>query len=115
MLKPKFIRWNVDPKDKPPVDDDDIVFDSTDAQLKLMARILSDFKNGEEPKSWEDVFKYYTTELKWAKTAFDKQEKIEDPDELWQSIKDEIGEKEAAVIIPLCKGSMDDAKKAASK
>ena len=87
MLKPKFIRWNVDPKDKPPVDDDDIVFDSTDAQLKLMARILSDFKNGEEPKSWEDVFKYYTTELKWAKTAFDKQEKIEELERFFRLLR----------------------------
>jgi|TARA_B110001450_G_scaffold230033_1_gene231019 hypothetical protein len=62
LLKPKFIRWNVDPKDKPPVeDDDDISFDSSDAQLKLMARILSDYKKGEDnnPRSWEDVFKYY--------------------------------------------------------
>ena len=92
LLKPKFIKRNVDPKDKQPAEDDDIVFDSTDAQLKLMARILSDYKNGEDnnPRSWDEVFKYYSTELKWGKTAFDKQEKIEDAEELWQSIKDDI-------------------------
>ena len=50
-----------------------------------MARILSDYKNGEDnnPRSWDEVFKYYSTELKWGKTAFDKQEKIEDAEELW--------------------------------
>jgi len=37
------------------------VFDSTDAQIKLMALILSDFKNGggDNPKSWDEVLKYY--------------------------------------------------------
>lgn len=61
LLKSRFIKWNVDPKEKPPADDDDIVFDSSDSQLKLMARILADYRNGEEnkPKSWEEVFKYY--------------------------------------------------------
>lgn len=50
MLKHKFIKWTVDPKDKPPTpeDDDDICFDSSDCQLKLMALIVKDFKNGED-------------------------------------------------------------------
>ena len=80
-----------------------------------MALILSDYKKGEEnnPRSWDDVFKYYSAELKWAKVAQEKQEKIEDAEELWSSIQDEIGDKAAAVIIALCKGSLDDAKKAA--
>lgn len=75
----------MDPKEKPPADDDDIVFDSSDSQLKLMAQILYDYKNGEEnnPKSWEDVFKYYSAELKWGKVAQEKQDKIEDAEELW--------------------------------
>ena len=85
MLKPKFIKWNVDQKEKPPADDDDVVFDSSDAQIKLMARILSDFKKGEDnnPKSWDEVFKYYNTELKWGKVAAEKQAKIEDAEEVW--------------------------------
>lgn len=50
MLKHKFIKWTIDPKDKPPTpeDDDDICFDSSDCQLKLMALIVKDFKNGED-------------------------------------------------------------------
>lgn len=78
-----------------------------------MALILSDYRG--QAKSWDDVFKTYNGELKWSKLASEKQAKIEDEDELWQTIKDEIGEEEAAVIIPLCKGNVDEAKKEADK
>lgn len=86
MLKHKFIRWTLDPKDKPPTpeDDDDILFDSSDCQLKLMALLLKDYKNGEDkPRSWDEVIKWFDGELKWSKVAKEKQEKIEDADDLW--------------------------------
>jgi len=44
--------------------------------------------------------------------AAEKQAKIEDESELWQAINDEIGDEQAAVIIPLCKGNLEAAKKA---
>jgi hypothetical protein len=39
-------------------------------------------------------------------------EKIEEPDEMWKKIQQEIGDKDAKVIIPLLKGDLDAAKKA---
>jgi hypothetical protein len=85
-LKPRFIKWNVDQKEKQ--EEDDLGFDSTDGQIKLMALILSDFKKGDEstknnPRPWDEVFKYYSTELKWEKMAAEKQAKIEDKEGLW--------------------------------
>jgi hypothetical protein len=77
-----------------------------------MALLLKDYKNGEkDPRSWDDVFKWFDTELKWLKTVKDKQEKIEDGDDLWSAMKDDLGSDMAPVIIPLLKGDKAEALK----
>ena len=45
-LKLRFIQWSADPKDKPPVEnEDDYVFDQTNSYYQLIALILKDFKD----------------------------------------------------------------------
>lgn len=112
----RFIKWSVDSKDKPTeVDPDDYVFDQTNSYYQLMALILKDFKNDPTIEvSWADTFTHYEKELNGPATSKEKFEKIEDPDDLWPAITDEIGEKDAKVIIPLLKGDMAAAKKAAA-
>jgi len=116
LLKMRFIKWSVDPKEKPAeVDPDDYVFDQTNSYYQLMALILKDFKNDPTVEvSWADTFTHYEKELNGPATSKEKFEKIEDPDDLWPAITDEIGEKDAKVIIPLLKGDMAAAKKAAA-
>jgi hypothetical protein len=116
LLKMRFIKWSVDPKDKPAeVDPDDYVFDQTNSYYQLMALILKDFKNDPTIEvSWADTFTQYEKELNGPATSKEKFEKIEDPDDLWPAITAEIGEKDAKVIIPLLKGDMAAAKKAAA-
>jgi hypothetical protein len=76
-----------------------------------MALLLKDYKNGEDkPRSWDEVIKWFDGELKWSKVAKEKQEKIEDADDLWSQIKEDVG-KLSEVIIPLCKGDLAEAKK----
>lgn len=102
QLKMRFIKWVADAKDKPVVEDEeDMMFDESNAMYKLMALILIDQKNGDKaPSSWDEVFKFFD-DCKWGKVVTDKQEKIDDPDTLWPEIKDEIGNEMASVIIPL--------------
>jgi len=102
QLKMRFIKWVADPKDKPVAEDeDDMMFDESNAMYKLMALILIDQKKGDKaPSSWDEVFKFFD-DCKWGKVVSDKLEKIDDPDTLWKEIKEEIGNEMASVIIPL--------------
>lgn len=114
LLKVKFIQWSADPKDKPAAgEDEDYVFDQTNCYYQLMALILQDYKNDKTVEhSWKDTIDFYTNELKCVQVSKDKMEKIEEPDEMWKKIQQEIGDKDAKVIIPLLKGDLDAAKKA---
>lgn len=79
-----------------------------------MALILQDYKNDKvELHSWKDTIEFYDKELKGISTSKEKFEKIEDPVDMWPAITKEIGEKDSRVIIPLLKGDLDAAKKAA--
>jgi hypothetical protein len=51
--------------------------------------------------------------MKGIATSKEKFGKIEDPDDMWPLITDEIGEKDCRVIIPLLKGDLEAATKAA--
>lgn len=114
-LKLRFIQWSIDPKDKPAVEnEDDYVFDQTNSYYQLMALILQDYRHDPTlERSWADTIKFYEEELKCVAVSKEKLEKIEDPDDLWPAITQEIGEKDAKVIVPLLKGEIDVAKKAA--
>lgn len=113
-LKMRFVEWTS--KEKPAeVDPDDYVFDSTDSYYKLMALILQDYRRDPTLEiTWEATFTYYEKDLRGVIASKEKFEKIEEPDELWPAITDEIGEADAKVIIPLLKGDMAGAKKAAA-
>lgn len=73
--------------------------------------MLSDQKDNS--KSWDDVFKWFESDMKWADVAKGKMEKIEDADELWTKLEEELGKDKAKVIIPLLKGETTEAKAAA--
>lgn len=80
-----------------------------------MALILQDYRRDPTLEiTWEATFTYYEKDLRGVVASKEKFEKIEDPDDLWPAITSEIGEKDANVIIPLLKGDMEGAKKAAA-
>jgi hypothetical protein len=80
-----------------------------------MALILQDFKNDPLVEvSWADTFAHYEKDLRGITTSKEKFEKIEDPADLWPMITEEIGAKDAKVIIPLLKGDVAGAKQAAA-
>jgi hypothetical protein len=63
--------------------------------------------------SWKETIEFYDKEMKGISTSKEKFGKIEDADDMWSSIKNEIGEKDSRVIIPLLKGDLEAATKAA--
>lgn len=99
-LQLKFITWIPDEKEKKEDDEDDIVFDSSDSYFMLMAIILKDQKTREK-LSWDQTIEWYSNTMKWKEVSQAKHEKIEDSDVVWDSIKSEIGEADAAIVIPL--------------
>ena len=101
----------MDPKDKPAGDEDDYVFDQTNSYYQLMGLILQEFKRSH---TWAETFDYYDKELRGIATSKEKFEKIEDVDDLWPAIEQEIGAADAKVIVPLLKGNVDEAKKIAA-
>ena len=87
-LNIKFIDWVPRPEDKKAEDEDDnIDFDNSDAQFKLMALILSD-----KQISNKDIEASFKTAAKVRK------QKLEDADSTWQEIKEDLGADAEAVI-----------------
>jgi hypothetical protein len=79
-----------------------------------MALIVQDYKcDTLVEHTWSDTIEFYEKELKGISTSKEKFGKIEDPNDLWPSITKEIGEKDSKVIVPLLKGDLEAAKKAA--
>ena len=63
------------------------MFDSSDSMYKLISLILSDFVT----QSGASGLSKYISDLKLEKIIVDKREKIEEADELWAGITEEIG------------------------
>ena len=101
IVQYKYVNWKVDEPTKEVEDDDDIVF-GTDPFFKLLALILVDLKESTSPKrSWQDVVACFEKELKWRALADEKHKNIEEADNLWQEITEEVGEEAASIIVPL--------------
>jgi hypothetical protein len=81
-----------------------------------MALILKEYRydSSEKQRTWKETIAYYEKDLRGVVTSKEKFAKIEDPDDLWPAITNEIGEQDAKVIVPLLKGEMAAAEKAAA-
>ena len=94
----KFVKWDVE---LPKLEEDDYVFDASDYLFKLLGLIFSDHLTN-EPKSSLDKFISSMPELD--QVIKTKRAKIEDEEELWKLMKDELGGEHSKVIIPILKG-----------
>ena len=66
----------------PPEDDNDVIFDSPDSQMKLVAHILyHKFKQG---MGWQELIRLYETQ--WKQFFVSKHGKIEDMNDIKQYI-----------------------------
>lgn len=106
MMQLKHITWKVEEPKKDGDEDDDIIF-GTNPYFKLLALILLDLKKAETSKrTWQDVVNCFDKELKWRTITDEKFKNIEDPDDLWTEIKDELEDEVAAsIILPLLKNN----------
>lgn len=92
------MKWDVE---LTKVEEDDYLFDASDYLFKLLGLILSD-QLTKDPKANLDKFISSLPELD--KVIKAKRDKIEDADELWNNMKDELGSEHSKVIIPILKG-----------
>jgi hypothetical protein len=83
-------------------DDDDIIF-GTNPFFKLLALIVLDLKKDEKNKrSWQDVVTHVEKDLAWRSILDEKHKHIEDAEDLWSEIKEELDDEVAAsIILPL--------------
>ena len=98
----KHISWKVEEPKKDGDDDDDIVF-GTNPFFKLLALILLDIKNSDTHKrTWQEVVNCFDKDLKWRSVVEEKHKDIEDADDLWNEIKEELDDDVASsIILPL--------------
>lgn len=104
IVQYKFISWKVEKKKKEE-DDDEIVF-GTNPFFKLLALILSDMND--DKMSWKDICSKFDS-FKWRNVVDEKHAQIEDADDLWNEIKEEIGDSKAEIVIPLLNRAADPA------
>lgn len=70
--------------------------------------LLADKKK--KTKSWDEVIKWYETDLDWKKIFLEKYEKIDDKDATFQEIAEVIGTEAASVISLLLDQDPKDSK-----
>lgn len=104
IVQYKFISWKVD-KIKKEEDDDDIVF-GTNPFFKLLALILSDMND--DKMTWRDICSKFDS-FKWRNIVDEKHAQIEDAEDLWNEIKEEIGASKAEIVIPILNRASDPA------
>lgn len=98
IVQYKFITWKFE-KPKKEDDDEDIVF-GTNPFYKLLAHIMVDMKDNMQ-MSWTDISQSYDRTWNWRSVAEEKFPHIEDEEDLWNEIKEEVGEANAGHILPL--------------
>ena len=98
IVQYKFITWKFE-KAKKEDDDDDIVF-GTNPFFKLLALIMVDMKDNLQ-MSWNEVTQNFERSWNWRSACIEKFPHIEDAEDLWNEIKEEIGEANAGHILPL--------------
>ena len=64
---------------------------------------MFDLKKDEKNKrTWQDVVNHFEKDLQWRSIVDEKHKHIEDADDLWNEIKEELADEVAAsIIIPL--------------
>jgi len=93
IINLKMLDWKAPDKAKDEGDDDDDIEFGTDPFFRLLARLLADqdaegYPVAEIVKPWRDIIK-------------ERHAKIESADELWDDVKNDIGDEALAVIKPL--------------
>lgn len=94
----KFVQFDLPkPKTEEEDDDDEFGFDSSNSMFLLLTYLIKYQK--EQLKSWEKAIEWYDNQ----KIGKEQLEKIEDPDDFWDQVKDEIGEfgDEYEIIVPI--------------
>lgn len=104
IVQYKFISWKFE-KIKKEDDDDEIIF-GTNPFFKLVALILLDMR--EDRMSWKDICSKFDS-YKWRTVVDEKHSHIEDAEDLWNEIKEEIGDQNADIVIPLLNRAADPA------
>jgi hypothetical protein len=51
--------------------------------------------------SWSKAVEWYESTVKWKDVVKAKFEKLEEADSVWKSIKEEFGEANSAILVPL--------------
>lgn len=92
----QFISWKFDKKKED--EDDDITF-GTNPFFKLLALILVDMKLNH--MSWKETVHFFDRSSQWNAIVEEKYPHIEEADDLWSEIKDEVGEEHAKFVIPI--------------
>lgn len=100
IIKYDNINWNVQSATAQDGEDDDVLFDETDAQFKFLITILLNQKNTKN-WSWDQVKNWYENDMKWKKIFTQKHSKIEDRSDFFEKLKEEIGDEAGGVLIPL--------------
>lgn len=109
----KKIRWLEKKQVKEKEDSDDYIMEDTDSQFKLAAMLLADKKK--KTKSWDEVIKWYETDMAWKKIFMDKYDKIDDKEGTFAEIAEVIGTEAASVITLLLDQDATDSKKNKAK
>ena len=113
ILDMKKIRWLEKKQVKEKEDSDDYIMEDTDSQFKLAAMLLADKKK--KTKSWDEVIKWYETDMAWKKIFMDKHEKIDDKEGTFAEIAEVIGTEAASVITLILDQDATDSKKNKAK
>lgn len=69
----------------------------------MLSLILLDLKKNDNGKrSWQEVVNHFEKDLHWSGIVNEKLKNIEDEEDLWKEIEEELGDKVASsIIIPL--------------
>lgn len=114
MKKLKWVDTSKKPaKEKEKDDSDEYIIEDTDSQFKLAAMLLADKKK--KSKSWDEVIKWYETELAWKKIFMEKYDKIDEKEATFKEIADVVGAEAASVITLLLDQDPSDSKKNKAK
>lgn len=87
IVQYKSITWKFEKTKKD--DDDDIIF-GTNPFFKLLALVMVDMK--EDKMTWDEISTNFERTWNWRSSVDEKYAHIEDADDLWNEIKEEIGD-----------------------
>ena len=107
IIKYKELTWKFEKVKKEEDDDEDSFFFGTNPFFKLLSLILVDMHL--VGTSWSQLSQDFDRALNWRSIVDEKHKHIEDADDLWNEIKDEIGEDFSNIIIPMLNRASDPA------